>query len=238
LPFQTTAFIRPSLPAASGSKRGVVKWPVRRILAVGLAVVGAAGLGIALWQLLPRDTTTPPPATVGYVYDTTGFESVDAFGGARHEYPARTTISVRTAADGCKVFRWRPFAERFWEWETCGERLVRFAELHQFFGRDDRRTYRCDQGSTLRAGWRCTAQGTTETGRVEPSLSGPGRVVLRTKLAGNTTGDGLRDFWLRPDGVPRRLVVENESTTPSFLGDVHYLEHYVLRLRTEAPSPG
>ena len=207
----------------------MVKWPVRRILAVGLAVVAAAGIGIVLWQLLPRDTTTPPPATVGYVYDTTGFESVDAFGGARHEYPARTTISVRTAADGCKVFRWRPFAERFWEWETCGARLVRFAELHRFFGRNDKRDWQCDESSTLTGGWRCVAQGTTEIGRADS----PGHIT--TRMTGETTGSGLRDVRLRPDGVPTRLVVENESTTPSFLGDVHYRERYELRLR---PSGG
>jgi len=205
---------------------------VRRLLLVALAVFAAAGLGVAAWQLFPRDTTTPAPAVVGYVYDTTGFESVDAFGGARHDYPARTTISVRAAADGCKVFRWRPFAERFWEWETCGARLVRFAELHRFFGRDDKRDWRCDEKSTLSGGWRCSAQGTTEIGRADS----PGRIT--TRMSGATTGSGLRDVPLRPDGVPRRLVVENESTTPSFLGDVHYRERYELRLRPGGSSPG
>ena len=77
----------------------------------------------------------------------------------------------------------------------------------------------------------------TETGRVV--ASGPGHVRIVTELTGETTGSGLRDQWLRSDGVPRRLVVENESTTPSFLGDVHYRERYELRLRpAEAPSPG
>lgn len=212
---------------------------MRRSLLIVLAAFATAGVGLAIWRLLPRDTTPAPAAAGGpgvYVYDTTGFESVDAFGGARHEYPARTTISVRTTEGGCRVFRWRPFAERFWEWETCGSRLRRFAELHRFFGRDDRRTYLCDERSSLRAGWRCTAQGTTETGSVR--LSGPARALVLTELAGNTTGEGLRDFWMRPDGVPRRLVVENKSTTPSFLGDVHYRERYVLRLRPGGSSPG
>ena len=115
------------------------KWPVRRVLIVVLAVLAAVGAAATIWKLLPRDTTTPAPAAADrpgvFVYDTTGFESVDAFGGARHEYPARTTISQRTTADGCTAFRWRPFRDRFWEWVTCGERLVRFAELHRFFGR-------------------------------------------------------------------------------------------------------
>jgi hypothetical protein len=207
---------------------------VRRPLVVALVVLAAAGVGVAVWRLLPRDTTTPAPAAVGrpgvFVYDTTGFESVDAFGGARHEYPARTTISVRTAADGCKVFRWRPFAERFWEWETCGGRLARFAELHRFFGRDDRRTWLCGEGSTLQRGWRCSAGGTTETARVVAAERSS--IRLQTGMTGETTGSGTREYSLRPDGVPTRMVVENESTSPSFLGDVHYRERYELRLRS------
>jgi hypothetical protein len=215
----------------------MVKWRVRRILVVGGLLV-LAGAAVATWQLLPRDSATPL-AVAGarpgiFVYDTTGFEQVDAFGGARHDYPARTTIAVRRAEGGCSVFRWRPLAERFYEWKLCGRQLRRFTELHRFFGRDDRRTYRCDDESSLERGWSCTAQGTTETARVVSS--GRSHVLLRTELTGETTGSGTRELWLRPDGVPRRLVVENESTTPSFLGDVHYRERYELRLRPGGSS--
>jgi len=212
---------------------------VRRLVVATLALLLVAVLGIAAWQLVPRDETTPAPAVADragvYVYETTGFESVDAFGGARHAYPRRTTISIRRA-DGCTIFRWQPFTQRFYEWETCGTRLRRFGELHRFFGRDDRRTYRCDATSSLRRGWRCTAQGTTETARV--LSSGPHHVRLRTELTGETSGTGLREVWPRADGVPRRMVVENESTSPSFLGDVHYRERYELRLRPGGSSPG
>src|SRR5215204_2428395 len=146
-----------------------------------------AGAAVAVWQLLPRDSATTLAVTGArpgeFVYATTGFEGVDALGGARHEYPARTTISVRRDA-GCTVFRWRPFAERVHEWELCGHRLQRFTELHRFFGRDDRRTYLCDARSSLEDGWRCTARGTTETARVV--ASGRAHVRLRTELAGET----------------------------------------------------
>ena len=212
---------------------------MRRLVVATLALLLVAVLGIAAWQLVPRDETTPAPAVADragvYVYETTGFESVDAFGGARHAYPRRTTISIRRA-DGCTIFRWQPFTQRFYEWETCGTRLRRFGELHRFFGRDDRRTYRCDATSSLQRGWRCTAQGTTETARV--LSSGPHHVRLRTELTGETSGTGLREVWPRADGVPRRMVVENESTSPSFLGDVHYRERYELRLRPGGSSPG
>jgi hypothetical protein len=198
-----------------------------------------AGIGIAVWQLVPRDSATPVPAAAPrpgtYSYDTSGFESVDAFGGARHAYPPRTTISVRRAA-GCTTFRWQPFTQRFYEWETCGTRLRRFGELHRFFDRDDRRTYRCDETSSLEEGWRCTAEGTTETARVVSS--GRDHVRLRTELTGETTGTGVREMWLRADGVPRRMVVENESSSPSFLGDVQYRERFELRLRPGGSSQG
>ena len=111
--------------------------------------------------------------------------------------------------------------------------MGRPAELHRFFGRDDKRDWRCDETSTLTGGWRCTARGTTEIGRADS----PGRIT--TRMTGETSGSGLRAIQLRSDGVLRRLIVENESTTPSFLGDVHYRERYELRLRPPAgSSPG
>jgi hypothetical protein len=205
---------------------------MRRLAAAALALLLVALVAAAVWQLLPRDETTAAPIAAArpgtYVYDTTGFESVDALGGARHAYPERTTISVRRA-NGCTTFRWQPFTQRFYDWQTCGTRLRGFGELHRFFDRDDRRTYRCDETSSLEGGWRCTAQGTTETARV--ASSAPHHVRLRTELTGKTAGTGLREIWLRADGVPRRMIVENESTSPSFLGDVHYRERYELRLR-------
>jgi hypothetical protein len=197
-----------------------------------------AAAALALWLLLPRDESTPVEARAAgpgeLVYETSGFEEVDALGGARHEYPSSTNVSVRRTGAGCTVFRWRPLEHRVYEWELCGRELERFTEVHRFFGNDDRRTYQCEPDSSFEAGWRCSARGTTETATVVSSEAG--HVRLRTVLSGQTTGSGLREMWLRADGVPLRVVVENESATPSLLGAVHYRERYELRLT--GPSRG
>ena len=47
-------------------------------------------------------TTVAPPASCPqpgvYTYTTTGSDGVDALGGARHQYPATTTLTVSPAA--------------------------------------------------------------------------------------------------------------------------------------------
>lgn len=177
---------------------------------------------------------TQPVGRGVFAYDTSGFEEVDVLGGARHDYPQRTTIAVRRAGCGL-VLRWQPFEERLQEWELCdGRRLRRITERHQFFGNDDRRTYRCDAASRFDGAYRCSAGDTTEVARVVSSEDG--HVLLETRISGGTTGSGIRELWLRPDGTPLRLRVENENTTPSLVGPVHYRERYELRLA--APSQG
>lgn len=170
------------------------------------------------------------------VYATTGFEEIDALGGARHEYPARTTITVLRQPSGCVVYRWRPLEERLYAWELCAGELRRYKEEHEFFGNADRRTYRCEPGSSLRDGWRCRSPKTTESASVVAASRG--YVRLRTTLRGESKGTGTREFWLREDDVPERMVVENRNATPSFVGPVNYLERYELRLVEEGSSPG
>lgn len=205
---------------------------MRRRLAAAAVVVTAAAA--AAWLLVPRDDATPIEAAAGpgsFVYETAGFEEVDILGGARHDYPPRTTIVVRRAGCGI-VLRWQPLEERLQEWELCeGLELRRITEVHAFFGNEDRRTYRCEPGSRLDGGYRCTTGETTEVARLVSA--GDGRVLLETTISGATTGSGKRELWLREDGVPLRMRVTNENATPSLVGDVHYHEDYELRLVEE-----
>lgn len=210
---------------------------MRRLPAAALALLVVVA-GAAVWRLLPRDEVTPAraePLRPGvFAYDTSGFEEVDILGGARHDYPRRTTIVVRRGGCGL-VLRWQPFEERFQEWELCdGLRLRSISERHEFFGNDDRRTYRCDESSRFDGAYRCSTGETTEVARVVSSEDG--HVRVETALSGGSTGSGARELWLRPDGIPLRMAVENENTTPSLIGPVSYRERYELTLAE--PSRG
>lgn len=64
----------------------------------------------------PATTTsaTPRRPRRAYVYVTSGFDAVDVLTGARHDYPAATTLTV--TASGCGVrLRWDVAVER---WDT------------------------------------------------------------------------------------------------------------------------
>ena len=221
--------------------------------AVVAAIVAVTLVGVAVWRLLPRDTATPAVQATGahaYAYRTTGFEEIDAFGGARHDYPKRTAIVVRQTDCGV-VLTWRPLEERMTRWELCrserGWVLRGFSELHTFFGRRDRRIYRCRSGSLL-VHASCSAGDTTETAEGTTvgteTLTIGGRQVealhlkLRTRLAGKTRGTGTRELWLRSDGLPVRWILTNESATPSPVGDVNYRERLVLTLISLEPRAG
>jgi hypothetical protein len=221
--------------------------------AVVAAIVAVVLVGVAVWRLLPHDTATPIVQATGaraYTYRTAGFEQVDAFGGARHDYPRTTAILVRQTDCGV-VLTWRPLEERMTSWELCrserGWLLRGFSELHTFFGRRDRRIYRCRSGSLLVQAT-CSAGDTTETAEGTTvgteTLTIGGRQVetlhlsVRTRLDGKTRGTGTRELWLRSDGLPVRWILTNVSATPSFVGDVHYRERFELTLVSLEPRAG
>ena len=215
-------------------------WRRRWLLAV-LLVAGCVGL--VAWWLFPEDSSSPAPVEPGaYAYATRGFEEVDILGGARHQYPATTGITVKRSGCG-RVLDWRPLTDRRTAYRLCGGRLRSIREVHDFYGRRDDRVYECAPSSSLRRGWRCTFDGTTEVARGgvvgTERIGGAATVHVRltTTTSGNTEGTGTREFWLRrPDGFPVRLAATNDNTTGTFAGDVHYRERYVLQLRPGATS--
>jgi hypothetical protein len=246
------------------------------LAALGAAVVVVAGG----WQLFLHDTAKPatvdeavqrfrrdamkavetPPAGLVpgvYVYETTGSEEIDALGGATHEYPSRTTITVTRGGCGWRL-RWVALQSRSTTWERChtakGEVLRSAFETHRFYGNTEHTDYRCATTLERPAGdvpgktwpFRCTTAGTTQqgTGRVVGRgvlAVGGARVPVvhvrwETTLAGKTTGTSEQDEWLdRATGLPVRLVMTSRTTTGSLIGDVHYQEHVDLRLRSLSP---
>jgi hypothetical protein len=201
--------------------------------------------GVLIWALFPRDSSEPQPVRNDvYRYATRGFEEIDALGGARHDYPAETGISVKETGNGrCRRLVWRPLQDRVTSWTLCGQRLTTIHEVHEFFGNRDERTYRCEPGSTLRRGWTCTYDQTTETatggviGRSRIADTPVEHVRLERRIEGGVQGSGVRELWLRRgDGFPVRLAGTTDDVSPSQIGDVRYRERYVLTL--EQPPGG
>ena len=251
----------------------------RRWLAAGAAAVVAAAALVAVggWYFLLRDDVepasiadaiasfraqetgegeSPVPAGV-YVYDTDGFERTDALGGATHQYPQTSTITV--TADPCGVrLRWDVLKGRETVWRICirsgrWTQTVR-DERHTFFGIGDQTTYRCvdtlfrpagdEPGSTFRVG--CTTGEATErgrglvVGREECMVGGAAvecaHVRTTTAFAGGTTGQATFDFWLsRSTGLPVAVSMRSRTTSGSLIGDVHYEEDVSLRLTSLVP---
>jgi hypothetical protein len=246
------------------------------LAAVALAV--AVGVTAGAWALFFRDTTaavsvheavegfrngTGGGATVGpepgvYVYRTEGWEDVDALLGARHDYPAVTTVTVR--AGGCGVLlAWAPLRERTTTWEWCpqggGVAWRRFTEVHTFFGNRDVQDYRCDPprrfwlpGLAMGESWtsRCAAQEKAEDARLTVvgletvEVGGEQLEAIHVReeisLSGVTSGSGTRDWWLEGStGLPLRLEIVNTSETESAIGGVNYRERAELLLVSLEP---
>lgn len=204
----------------------------------------------------PRPDRLPKPGV--YVYATQGAESIDALGGVKHDYPARSTITVTRGGCGLTL-RWDVLKGRATTWTVCRSgralTLSRSAEVHTFFGREERTVYNCTAGSLYRPRrdskgftWTmsCSTGETTEegTGRVvgKETLTAAGKriptvhVRVEAELTGKSPGTSTRDWWLRvSDALPVRLGMASTTSTGSAIGDIKYEEQASLRLQTLSP---
>lgn len=205
----------------------------------------------------PAQSSRPLPAQGVYVYNTTGHDEVDVFGGNRHDYPSETTITVKHA--GCGVTeRWDALEERWDERESCptpeGDRLRRFTSHHEFFQHADSRTLRCDgftfpEGAAPGDTWQSTCNNDTtksvttlravgyETVDVDGQPVEALHVRADTKLSGEQNGESHRDVWgSRQHGIVlrERAMVDSRSVQP-VLGEVRYQESYEIKLRSLEP---
>jgi hypothetical protein len=239
-------------------------------LALCLALVAAALLGAHATGLLLDDSARP--ASVGeavssyrhgsaaqagisgvYVYSTRGSESIDALGGARHRYPARTTITVRRAPCGLTL-RWQPLAGRVTTWTLCTRsstiELRAIDQLHRFFGQDDRTRYACSGGVIVPGHeasppFDCQAGSGTETVsaqslgtarvRVGGHLIDAVRVRTLARVGGSNRGSETVEWWLDVHGLPLHIVLRSRTSRRVFLGTVHYREDAELRLLSATP---
>ena len=243
----------------------------------GVAVVVAIAIVLAR-----RDTTTvmdaaaarsaavtsteaprPTAAAMGddgeaivYVYDTIGYEEIDALAGARHDYPAETFVTVSAAGCG-EVLRWQAIEERWVSWEVCDrERLevIRVESFHRWFGVDDAQQYDCSPPATYlppSSGgdtwtFTCTAAERTETTLAEVVGKETLRIGARdvaavhvrftSTLSGESTGGTVVDRWFGADGLLLKEVSSTTSASKSAIGTVNYTEEYQITLRSLEPS--
>lgn len=199
--------------------------------------------------------STALPVAGVYLYRTIGHEEVDALGGARHDYPAETTITVRRGDCGA-VHRWDALEERFEEWAVCRRdgALVMpwFTAFHQFFGTDDRQDFTCDPPVVLvpspsagapEPGF-CRSVDLTEemtvsiVGSESVAIEGEQvaavHVRIDVELSGSAEGSSVIDLWFdEVDGTLLRWTETGTSTSGSLIGDVHYDETFDIMLTSK-----
>lgn len=205
--------------------------------------------------------TQPEPAfpAVGvYVYETTGFEKLDALGGSRHDYPSETTIVLRRSDCGITE-SWQPLEGRVDVRQLCEapgrHRLDWYESTRSFFGQSDSRRLDCDDdASSLVVGaapgdvyeFRCSDPNTDARNRAEVlgreriTIGGEAVEALRLRAVSGVTGDSrarsVIESWIRPsDGLTLKRVSTLDGTSPGPGGDVSYHEEYSLTLRSLAP---
>lgn len=192
-----------------------------------------------------------------YLYATRGTESVDALGGATHRYPAKTTITVRSAPCGLTL-TWDALEARSVSWTLCateaGIELRGWEVAHRFFGQSDSTRYACDEGLLVASE---SSAGDTSPLRCRSSRgeqSGETRVVgleqiavagarlravhVRTEgqVSGGDDGTEIVDWWIAErNGLPLRISLESRTSRPLLIGDVHYSEDADLRLLSMRP---
>jgi hypothetical protein len=206
-------------------------------------------------------TTTPAvpslPALGVYRYRTTGSESIDVLGGAHHDYPAVTTITV--TADGCGVrLRWDVLQERRDEWRLCptsaGLTEAWTLQYHEFFKQPDPEELVCPDDTRLLpadpvAGesWAaaCTLAGDPEPQRFEVvgledvTVAGETVPAVHVRQLVDTGGDTYEhtttDWWLARTGLPLRSTQTKSSRSSSPIGPVTYTEEYTTELISLRP---
>jgi hypothetical protein len=242
--------------------------PRRRLasaLALAAALIGG-GLGAA-WAAGLLFTDTARPASVEsalhrfhagdprprkldgvYTYATRGGESLDVLGGARHLYPATTTITVVEVPCGVRL-RWDALAGRSTTWTLCvdsaGIGLRALDEVHSFFDHHDETLYTCASQKGGTGPFHCRSRHDIETGRTSAAghaqvdVGGePVRALrLRTtaRVSGVDRGTETVEWWL-DDGLPLELVVSSRTSRPEpLIGRARYREDATLRLVSMRP---
>ena len=193
-----------------------------------------------------------------YQYATSGFDSVDALTGARHDYPNLTTITVVPFGCGIRL-RWDIAVERWDSWDWCldddGVRQTGWVGYHEFFGTPGQNDYTCDgeprpldapPGATwtmtCRMGDRTTTSFTgTAIERTTLTVAGTEIPVLHLRyevdVVGESTGHQSVEGWYRTtDGLPVREQLTIATKQDTVIGTTNFDESYTIDLLTPTPA--
>lgn len=209
-------------------------------------------------------TTTSAPVTHSlvapgvYQYATSGFDSVDALTGARHDYPNITTITVVPYDCGVRL-RWDIAEERWDSWDWClegdGLRQTGWVGYHEFFGTPGENDYTCDgdprpldapAGTTWTMTCRMADRTTTSfTGTVieQTTLTVAGTEIpvlhlrYEVDVVGESTGHQAVEGWYRTtDGLPVREHLTIATKQDTVIGTTNFDEDYTIDLLTPTPA--
>jgi len=258
----TAAWIAVAVVLVAG---GVVVWQVRyrtdtAVTPIDIDVV------VSLFQEQPaaavaagdRDASALPAVGV-YSYATTGGDEVDALGGASHQYPSQSTVTVTNTGCGVRQ-RWVAAEERWDEFATCvdtasgGVSLTDVTTFHRFFGADERESYTCEgeprpigapagttwvttctktSGDDVQT-WRGTVVG-AETLTVDRQVVAVDHVVVAITDDERENAQRTETWYLAGTDLVVRRLVDNRTTNGSPIGDVHYVEHAEIMLSSLIP---
>ena len=164
-----------------------------------------------------------------------------------HRYPATTTIALTRSGCGARL-RWQALTQRSTTWVLCrsphGIVERSSEEVHDFFGKVDRTSYRC---VNARGTFTCVSPHGRELGVAvdlgrETIAVGDTRVDtvhIRTtaQISGGDRGTETVDWWLAPNtAAPVRIAFSSRTSRKEpIIGAAHYSEHAVLRLASLEP---
>lgn len=210
----------------------------------------------------PDTTLSPAVATAEpgvYRYITTGNERIDVLGGAQHDFPAETTITVTHSGCGVQL-RWDLLRERYEEYHLCGtpdgiELQPDGAYYHEFFQHGMREEMRCDRavlvvptvaGDGPGQQLACTLNDRAWAPvwkvmeRTIVHVAGADVEATHVRMSVDDNDEyfehAVADWWFDEHGLPVKMTSLKQSKSNSdLIGDVVYTETYSVELASFTP---
>lgn len=211
---------------------------------------------IATAEPAPVAPALPEPGI--YRYRTTGNETIDALGGAKHDYPAETTITIIDSGCGVQL-RWDALRERRDEWTLCstpdGVVLQRDGvQYHEFFSQPDDEALSCDRVVVLVPTGEAAVEPVQQScmlaedpwlprweilERATRTVDGAEIAVQHVRMTIDDNDSYAEhttiDWYLADSGLPVEVQSTKASASPSPIGAVVYDEQYHLELVSTTP---